>query len=456
MGYYCAQKLLRNGYTVYLLCRDIRRGHIAAQSLQKQTGNRNCEVFYVDLENLNTVYAFINIMKTKDLTVAGIINNAGMIGTKSMMCNHVGHFALTIGLLPMLLKGVSRFGSAYVCNVASVAHYDGMFSLSRDLSKHELLASSSSDAWTAYAASKAANVLFSHSFSKHLSGLGIFVTSYHPGVMLSDLWRSTPSSQRPAAEELISSEVNDIYPASSREYGPSDTAVTGEPQRRDSSSASGGSDGGHIPEAVRLAAACCVKHPCIGATGAVSLVSPPVCLHELLLQQTRPWCCFQQCVNEHRTKQTQVDETAKIKELRDSLVWRLRTWCCTGSSGGYYQQCLCCCVLPVRASPLAYSSNLEDLLWAQSLHVVHDAHAELHALLQAALSAAARQTHCHIASPDAQSLLGGRKFSVQCPNATSLGDGDASTRVRLINPALPCTEWLSVSPYCCCCIACLC
>ena len=330
VGFQTAKILLQMGHRVYILSRDACRGTAAVSQLQTATGSSRCEAFQVDLSDLQTVKRFAALCLERGDAVRGIVNNGGIISNDAMVVNHVGHFALTLAIIPLLRKSVVEVGQAVVVNVASCAHMDGSLTIADalsglvDIQNH---GSRSRDAWTSYTQSKAANALFSLAFSNVLRSSGIQSFSYHPGVMLTDLWTADRAGS--------------------------------------------GSNGGQEALMKDLLQAClcpCVKHPMIAAVGAVSLVSPR-------------WCyrCF--CIAEQRYPQPRVghEATAELRE-RDPYLCGASILCsemrtlqrciCTGDSGGYYQQCCCLCTVPVRMSPLLYSVPLQEELWRKSMNYI--------------------------------------------------------------------------------------
>ena len=99
--------------------------------------------------------------------------------------NHMGHFALTMGLLPALRAAVKATGrNARVVNVASLAHarsdviFDDINFKTRDY-----------DPWLSYGQSKTANCLFSVAFTKRYGNEGIYSNALMPGGIITNLQR---------------------------------------------------------------------------------------------------------------------------------------------------------------------------------------------------------------------------------------------------------------------------
>ena len=91
--------------------------------------------------------------------------------------NHMGHFALTLGLLPALRAAVKASGkNARVVSVASLAHArtDIVFD-DINFKNHDY------DPFVSYGQSKTANCLFSVALTKRYAKEGIFSNALMPG-----------------------------------------------------------------------------------------------------------------------------------------------------------------------------------------------------------------------------------------------------------------------------------
>jgi NAD(P)-dependent dehydrogenase (short-subunit alcohol dehydrogenase family) len=130
--------------------------------------------------------------------VSLLVNNAGIMacpyaesidGVESQFAtNHLGHFLLTVLLVPFMHPG------SVVVNVASNAHYMG--SLNTERVRTNYTSGAHYDPWGAYSASKVANVVFTYELQKrfHLSRCGIRAVAVHPGVLRSNLWQHGENS----------------------------------------------------------------------------------------------------------------------------------------------------------------------------------------------------------------------------------------------------------------------
>ena len=64
-----------------MACRDMKRAEKAAYKIIRSTGNRNIDVEYLDLSDLDTVRSFASKILSKYNKLDLLVNNAGI-----MMC----------------------------------------------------------------------------------------------------------------------------------------------------------------------------------------------------------------------------------------------------------------------------------------------------------------------------------------------------------------------------------
>jgi NAD(P)-dependent dehydrogenase (short-subunit alcohol dehydrogenase family) len=97
----------------------------AASKLQRETGCGDAvRTATVDLGDFSTIAAFLTDLKSGRIcgdvaSVSSVICNAGAILADSVRVNHLGHFALVLGVLDLLAAD----GGGTVVNVASCAHW---------------------------------------------------------------------------------------------------------------------------------------------------------------------------------------------------------------------------------------------------------------------------------------------------------------------------------------------
>jgi len=99
--------------------------------------------------------------------------------------NHMGHFALTKGLLPLL----ERTGGARVVALSSTAHKIS------DIQWADVQMARGYDKWKAYGQAKTANALFANALSRRLEASGGHAFSVHPGGIFTPLQRHLPKEE---------------------------------------------------------------------------------------------------------------------------------------------------------------------------------------------------------------------------------------------------------------------
>jgi NAD(P)-dependent dehydrogenase (short-subunit alcohol dehydrogenase family) len=194
IGLETAKMLAQKGASVVLACRNLDKGKAALERIlaAKPTGSVTVEA--LDLSDLESVAAFATAFAAKHSQLDLLINNAGVMvppfgRTKQGFelqfgTNHLGHFALTARLLPLL----ERTPGSRVVVVSSTAQNFGHIDFA-DLSWE----TRSYKAWAAYGQSKLANMLFALELSRRLRALGsnVRVTAAHPGYTATDLQRTS-------------------------------------------------------------------------------------------------------------------------------------------------------------------------------------------------------------------------------------------------------------------------
>ena len=193
IGRATATDLASRGGRVIVACRSEAKATPVIEEIRSQTGNEAVEFIALDLADISSVKACAAELVKRGDPIDVLINNAGLAGSKGLTAdgfelafgtNHLGHFALTTGVLELLKAG----GPARVVTVSSEAHFrtDGI-----DYDAVRTPADSMT-AFGEYARSKFANVLFSQELARRTVGTGITTYALHPGVIASDIWRKVP------------------------------------------------------------------------------------------------------------------------------------------------------------------------------------------------------------------------------------------------------------------------
>ena len=196
LGVETARALSFAGASVVLACRSVAAGERVAAMLRatqpKDAGP--LEVAPLDLADLDSVRSFIAGFLASGRKLDLLVNNAGVMaqpftltaqGIESQLgINHLGHFALTTGLLPVLSP------QGRVVTVASSAHNGGKAgNVLEALTTDRAFTTHRYSRYQAYDDSKLANVLFTLALAKRLAP-GQSAYSVHPGVIGTNLARS--------------------------------------------------------------------------------------------------------------------------------------------------------------------------------------------------------------------------------------------------------------------------
>ena len=190
IGFETARLLVANGARVVLACRNEEKGR---EALERMEGD--VEFRALDLSDLGSVETFASAFTEQYKGLDLLINNAGVMmppfgRTKDGFelqfgTNHLGHFALTARLFPLMKE---RPG-ARIVNVSSNAHKFGRIDF-EDLhfeKRYRKMAS--------YGQSKLANLLFTYELDRRLreAGSEVIAVAAHPGWTATNLQDETPS-----------------------------------------------------------------------------------------------------------------------------------------------------------------------------------------------------------------------------------------------------------------------
>lgn len=204
LGLESGKRLAAAGATIVLTSRSLEKGLRAVKSVKEyvleETGKTNENIYTIplDLCDLESVKAFPELLKNSDAFKATqrvdvLLNNAGVMAVpelqitkdgyeKTFQSNHLGHFALTAGMEPLLNPEGSR-----VVNVSSMAYLIA----SKGLDMTNLNGEVEYKPWDAYGRSKLENILFTKELQRRADEAGKKITAValHPGAVRTDLPR---------------------------------------------------------------------------------------------------------------------------------------------------------------------------------------------------------------------------------------------------------------------------
>lgn len=171
------------GAQIIMACRNAEKAEEAAAEVRAETADANLTIMSLDLADLSSIEAFAKAVNSRYEKVDVLLNNAGLMApplqhTKDGFemqfgTNHLGHFALTGQLLPVL----EAAPAPRVVQIASVMHLIGKFYW------NNLNADKWYSRWAFYGQSKLANLVFGKDLNRRLELSGSKVRAYvaHPG-----------------------------------------------------------------------------------------------------------------------------------------------------------------------------------------------------------------------------------------------------------------------------------
>jgi len=187
IGVETARALAQTGAEVTLAVRNTDAGAQTAADITATTGNQNIHVAQLDLSDRSSIATFVAAW---DGPVHILVNNAGVMASPEQhtpegwemqfATNHVGHFALALGLHDALAAD----GAARIVSVSSSAHM-----LSPIVFDDIHFAFRHYDPWLAYGQSKTANVLFAVGATARWFRDGITANALMPGAIATNLQR---------------------------------------------------------------------------------------------------------------------------------------------------------------------------------------------------------------------------------------------------------------------------
>ena len=197
IGKITALELARTNARVILACRSETKTQPVIDEIKRQTGNDKVEFVQLDLADLASVRRCAEELLARNIPIHGLINNAGLAGTRGTTkdgfeltfgTNHLGHYLLT----RLLLDRLKESGPARIVNVASASHYQARgidWKAVREKTRTRT-------GLKEYSVSKLSNVLFTKELARRLEGTGVTTYAVHPGVVATDVWRRVPSPVR--------------------------------------------------------------------------------------------------------------------------------------------------------------------------------------------------------------------------------------------------------------------
>lgn len=190
LGKETAKALAAKGAHVIMATRSLEKGIKARDQILLENPKASLEVKILDLGSLKSISNFSNEVSSEHSRLDFLINNAGLMamprgktedGFETQFgVNHLGHWALTGNLFPLLKKGER----SRIVTVTSSAHH-----LITRINFNDPHMRNKYNAWNAYSQSKLANYYFALGLHKKLQAANSSIMSLlsHPGFSKTNL-----------------------------------------------------------------------------------------------------------------------------------------------------------------------------------------------------------------------------------------------------------------------------
>jgi NAD(P)-dependent dehydrogenase (short-subunit alcohol dehydrogenase family) len=195
LGFWQARRLAEHGAHVLVAARNSEKGRAAIERLSTLVPEDRVELVHLDLADLDSVRGLATQLSGRLAHLDLLLNNAGVMAVPERRTtkqgfelqfgtNHLGHFALTGLLLPLLLHSPG----SRVVTLSSIMHTVGW------LNFDDLQSERGYTPFQAYNASKLANAVFTVELNRRLraAGAGVLSLGAHPGYSATNLQTSGP------------------------------------------------------------------------------------------------------------------------------------------------------------------------------------------------------------------------------------------------------------------------
>lgn len=194
-----------------MCARSLKKGTAAIANITETNPSANIDLLQMDHMDLTSVVAATKDFLSRETTLHGLVNNAGIMATPFEMSkdgyeaqwqtNYLAHWVLTEHLLPLMLRTAKTLspGSVRIVNLTSSGH----LSAPKGGINFQDLSLKDSGPWPRYGQSKLANILHTKTLHKKYGpgstsarkGEGeIWVSSVHPGLTETNLATSIGDS----------------------------------------------------------------------------------------------------------------------------------------------------------------------------------------------------------------------------------------------------------------------
>nr|WP_294914159.1 SDR family oxidoreductase [uncultured Neokomagataea sp.] len=198
LGFETAVSLAARGASVIISGRSLEKGRTALEQLRYRVPAAQARFEVLDLASLASIADFAGTLRAQGDPLHFLANNAGVMAPAQRLTtkdgfelqfgtNHLGHFALTGRLLPLLAKGEAR-----IMTVASLAAKRGVLPFGDLNARHRY------QAFERYRQSKLANLLFALELDRRARNAPwpIHSRAAHPGWAASNIMTNNAALDR--------------------------------------------------------------------------------------------------------------------------------------------------------------------------------------------------------------------------------------------------------------------
>jgi NAD(P)-dependent dehydrogenase (short-subunit alcohol dehydrogenase family) len=192
LGLETARRLAEHGAVVVIGARNMDKADAARASITSTCPAAALEIRPLDLASLASVAAFAAAVKDAHPKIDMLFNNAGVMAVKEgttadgfeiqFGTNVLGHFALTMKLLPSLLAAPSP---RVVCTTSTARYVAGKYDLTNP-HMHGCY-----NAWDAYGMSKRADLHLAFELNRRIANRGLTAYAADPGFSKTDLQQAS-------------------------------------------------------------------------------------------------------------------------------------------------------------------------------------------------------------------------------------------------------------------------
>lgn len=194
-GFEAAKALALKDANVIMACRNEKSANNSIELIRKEYPKAKIQFYHLDLSHLDSVKSFAQSIKSNHSHVDLLINNAGVLNPQEVLSkdgfemhfavNFLGHFALTLQLMPLLLNAKK---SRIVSMGSAVERY-------AKIDSNSIRNPQSYSRGDMYNQSKLANFLFTYGLARRLESenIDMIAAIAHPGWTASNLQGNSPT-----------------------------------------------------------------------------------------------------------------------------------------------------------------------------------------------------------------------------------------------------------------------